>query len=250
MALDRLIGQTFVDLADTLVEGYDLIDFLHLLTRRSVALLDVAEAGVALVDGTGTLRPLASSSERMRVLELIELQNEEGPCFDCFQDGGPVRVDDLRDAHHRWPRFAPAALDAGFASVHAVPLRLRNQRIGALNLFSDSIGGLDVADEALGQAMADIATIGILHERVARQSATLAEQLQTALDTRVALEQAKGMICQQAGLEAEAAFALLRNYARHHNRKLSDVVTAVNNRDLAAADLRVGRRVPGTAPVT
>ena len=113
------------------MEGYELIDFLHLLTERSVTLLDVSEAGVVLADRNGTLRALASSSERMRVLELIELQHEEGPCFDCFQDGGAVRVDDLREARRRWPRFAPAALDAEFASVYAIPLRLRSERIGA-----------------------------------------------------------------------------------------------------------------------
>lgn len=248
MALDRLIGQTFVELADTLVEGYELIDFLHLLTERSVALLDVTEAGVVLADRTGSLRALASSSERMRVLELIELQHEEGPCFDCYRDGGAVRVDDLRDVGERWPRFGPAALDAGFASVYAVPLRLRRERIGALNLFSNTIGGLGVDDEAIGQAMADIATIGILHERTARRSANLAEQLQTALDTRVSLEQAKGMICEQAGIEADAAFELLRNFARHHNRKLSEIVASVNDRELGATDLQVRPRVPGTAP--
>ncbi len=242
-----MIGQTFVELADTLVDGYDLIDFMELLTERSVTLLEVSEAGVLLADGRGTLRALSSSSERMRVLELFELQNEEGPCLDCFRDGGRVRVDDLREARHRWPRFTPAALEAGFASVYAVPLRLRSQRIGALNLFSDSVAGLELADEAFGQALADIATIGIVHQRAVRKSEILAVQLQTALDTRVSLEQAKGSVALQAGIDADAAFGLLRNYARHHNRKLSDIVTAVNNRDLSASELVVPAKTRGSA---
>ena len=246
MAVDHLIGQTFVELADTLVEGYDLVDFLHVLTERSVALLGVSEAGVVLSDGKGELRVLASSSERMRVLELIELQNEEGPCLDCFVHGGPVRVDDLREGGARWPRFTPAAIDAGFASVYALPLRLRSQRIGALNLFADRVGALAVPDEAIGQAMADIVTIGILQERVIRETETLAEQLQTALNTRVSLEQAKGMVAQQSHIDADAAFVLLRNYARNHNRRLSDVVTAVIKRELTASALLVVSRAPAT----
>ncbi len=239
MARDDVAGRTFVELADTLVEGYDLIEFLHLLAARSVSLLGVSEAGVVLADEHGNLRAPASSSERMRLIELIEVQRQDGPCLDCWRDGGPVREDDLEAAVARWPQFALAALDAGFRSVYAVPLRLRTQRIGALNLFADRPAGLAADDEALGQAMADVATIGILHERFLRERETLSEQLQTALNSRVTLEQAKGIVAEQAGVDVDEAFGLLRGYARHHNRRLSDVVVAVISRDLSADALGI-----------
>lgn len=244
MARDEEIGRTFVDLADTLVEEYDLIDFVHVLAERCVELLGIAAAGVVLADLHGNLRALASSSERMRLIELIELQRQDGPCLDCWRQGGPIREDDLESAATRWPRFAPAALEAGFRSVYALPLRLRSERIGALNLFADRPAGLAQADEALGQAMADVATIGILHERFLRERQTLTEQLQTALNSRVTLEQAKGVVAEQARVDMDEAFDLLRGYARHHNRRLSDVVAAIVNREMSAADLRI---IAGTA---
>ena len=238
MARDGLIGRTFVELADTLVEGYDVIDFLQVLAERCVELLDVSEAGVVLADPAGNLRPLASSSERMHLLELIEVQRQDGPCLDCWRQGGPVRADDLEASTERWPHFAPAALEAGFRSAYALPLRLRDERIGALNLFADRLQGLPDEDQALGQAMADVATIGILHERFLRERDALSEQLQTALNSRVSLEQAKGVISQQAGLDTDEAFRLLRSHARSHNRRLSEVVSAVLARELTVDHLR------------
>ena len=237
MARGEAIGTTFVELADTLVEGYDLIEFLHLLTQRSVTLLGVSEAGVVLADAHNSLTALASSSERMRLVELIELQREDGPCLDCWRDGHPVRADDLQVGAERWPAFAPAALDAGFRSVYALPLRLRDERIGALNLFADRPHGLAASDEALGQAMADIATIGILHERSMRRRETLTDQLQTALITRVTLEQAKGMVAEQAEVDPDVAFGLLRGYARARNERLTNVAMAIINRSLSAESL-------------
>ena len=248
MAREEMIGRTFVELADTLVEGYDLIEFLHVLTERCVVLLGVAEAGVVLADPHGNLRTLASSSERMRHIELIELQSSDGPCLDCWRLGGRIREDGLESNAGRWPRFGPAALDAGFRSVYAIPMRLRSERIGALNLFADQPAGLAEEDEALGQALADVATIGILHERVVRERETLAEQLQTALDSRVALEQAKGVVAEQAGVDVDEAFRLLRGHARHHNRRLSAVVTAVINRELSSAELPIASGTAGTQP--
>jgi len=242
MAREELIGRTFVELADTLVEDYDVIEFLHLLAERCVQLLGVTEAGVVLFDAHGRLRPLASSSERMQLVELIEVQTDDGPCLDCCRDGHQVREDDLAEAAGRWPQFAPSALDAGFRSTYAVPMRLREERIGALNLFSDRVNGLTKEDQALGQAMADVATIGILHERGLHEKTILSGQLQTALNSRIAVEQAKGLIAEQASLEIGEAFELLRSYGRHHNRRLGDVVTAVLNRDLLADQLRVTPR--------
>jgi len=242
MAREELIGTTFVELADTLVEDYDVIEFLHLLAERCVHLLGVNEAGVVLYDAHGRLRPLASSSGRMQLVELIELQTQDGPCLDCCRDGHPVREDDLEEASARWPQFAPAALDAGFRSTYAVPMRLREERIGALNLFADRVNGLTEADQALGQAMADVATIGLLHERLLQERAVVSGQLQTALNSRITLEQAKGLIAEQADLDMSEAFDLLRGYARHHNRRLADVVAEVVNRDLSADQLRIGTR--------
>lgn len=237
MPRDDLIGRTFVELADTLVEGYDLLEFLLMLAERSVELLGITEAGVVLADPQGNLRALASSSERMRLLELIELQREDGPCLDSWRTGEPARADDLAAAVDRWPHFAPAALAAGFASVYALPLRLREERIGALNLFADRTSALGADDELLGQAMADVATIGILHERSIDERTSFADQLQVALRTRVTLEQAKGMVIAQAGLDADGAFELLRSYSRVTSRRLGEVARAVTDRSLAATDL-------------
>lgn len=244
MARDGLIGETFVELADTLVEGYDVIEFLQNLAARCVELLGVAESGIVLADDRGDLQLLASSSERMRLIELVELQRHDGPCQQCWQERRAVRCDDLGSATDRWPRFVPAALEAGFRSAYAVPMRLREEQIGALNLFANRVSGLAEDDQALGQAMADVATIGILQERFARERDALTEQLQVALNSRVVLEQAKGIISQQAGLDVDAAFALLRGYARAHNRRLGDAAAAVINHELSATDLTGAAAVP------
>jgi GAF domain-containing protein len=221
------MARTFVELADTLVDDYDLIDFLQLLTERCVELLGVEEAGIVLADQAGKLRVLASSSERMRLLELFELQTEHGPCLDSFHSGEPVRADDLESAHDLWPHFGPSAVVAGFRSVYAIPMRLRDVRIGALNLFANETAGLSEADELLGQALADVATIGILQERFLHERQALADQLRTALNTRVVLEQAKGMLAEQAQTDVDAAFGLLRSYARDQNLRLGEVARAV-----------------------
>jgi hypothetical protein len=233
----ELVGRTFVELADTLVEGYDLIEFLQRLAERAVELLGVSEAGVVLADSRGNLHALASSSERMRLLELLEVQRADGPCLDSWRSGESVRADDLEEEVTRWPSFAPAAVDAGFRSVYALPLRLRDDRIGALNLFAEARDGLDEVDEALGQAMADVATIGIIHERAMSDRTTFADQLRGALQSRITLEQAKGMVIEQAGVDADEAFALIRIFGQATGTGLSEVARAITARDLAAADL-------------
>ena len=248
MAREDLVARTFVELADTLVEGYDPIEFLHLLTERCVSLLDMAEAGVVLADSHGQLRALASSSERMHLIELIELQRQDGPCLDSWRSGEPVREDRLAEATSRWPHFAPAALEAGFASVYAVPMRLRDERLGALNLFANQVRGLDDTDETLAQALADVATIGILHERFIRQREEVTEQLQVAFTTRIVLEQAKGVIAQATTADMDEAFALLRRYARHHNLLLSEVASQVIARSLPVDALAIPARIPGAPP--
>src|SRR5580692_12404686 len=222
----ELLSETFVELTDTLVVGFDVIDFLHVLTDRSVQLLDVSAAGLLLADPRGELRVVAASSEAARLLELFQLQNDQGPCLDCFRSGQPVAAADLRAEAQRWPRFAGAAQEAGFASVQALPMRLRDQVIGALNLFRAEPGVFDPANVRIGQALADVATISLLHERSMRHSDTLNEQLQTALNSRVIIEQAKGKLAERLGLDTDQAFSVLRDHARTRNLLLSDVALA------------------------
>src|ERR1700719_4675201 len=223
----QLLSETFVELTDTMVPGFDVIDFLHVLTDRSVQLLDVSAAGLLLADPRGELRVVAASSEAVRLLELFQLQNDQGPCLDCFRAGRPVAAADLAAEAQRWPRFAAAAQQAGFAAVQALPMRLRDQVIGALNLFRAVPGALDPADIRIGQALADVATISLLHERSMRHSDTLNEQLQTALNSRVIIEQAKGKLAERLGVDTDQAFSLLRDRARTSNRRLSDLARAV-----------------------
>jgi len=222
----QLLSETFVELTDTMVADFDVIDFLHVLTDRSVQLLDVSAAGLLLADPRGELRVVAASSEAARLLELFQLQSDQGPCLDCFRTGQPIDAEDLAASAQRWPRFAPAAQQAGFAAVQALPMRLRDQVIGALNLFRASPGALPPADVRVGQALADVATISLLHERSMRHSDTLNEQLQTALNSRVIIEQAKGKLAERLGLDMDQAFSLLRDFARTRNRRLSDLARA------------------------
>jgi GAF domain-containing protein len=218
-----LLSDTFVELADTMVADFDVIDFLHLLTDRSVALLGASAAGVVLADPRGEVRVAAASSEEAQLLELFQLQNDQGPCLECFRTGRTATATDLAGQAQRWPRFANAALAAGFATVEALPMRLRNQVIGALNLFRAEPGLFQEADLRIAQALADVATIGLLQERNVRRRETVAEQLQAALNSRVVIEQAKGKLAERLGIDMDRAFTMLRDYARNTNRRLTDV---------------------------
>jgi GAF domain-containing protein len=218
-----LLSDTFVELADTMVAEFDVIDFLHMLTDRSVRLLGASAAGVVLADPRGELRVAAASSEEAGLLELFQLQNDQGPCLECFRTGRPVTAADLAGAAPRWPRFAQAAVQAGFRTVEALPMRLRDQVIGALNLFRAETGPFDPVDLRIAQALADVATIGLLHERNVRRRETVAEQLQAALNSRVVIEQAKGKLAERLSIDMDRAFAMLRDYARATNQRLTDV---------------------------
>jgi transcriptional regulator with GAF, ATPase, and Fis domain len=222
----QLLSETFVELTDTMVAGFDVIDFLHVLTDRSVQLLDVSAAGLLLADPRGELRVVAASSEAARLLELFQLQNDEGPCLDCFRGGRPVTATDLSEEALRWPRFVGAAQESGFAAVQALPMRLRDQVIGALNLFRALPGPFDPAGIRVGQALADVATISLLQERTMRHTDALNEQLQTALNSRVTIEQAKGKLAERLGLDMDQAFNLLRDNARSRNLRLSELAQA------------------------
>jgi GAF domain-containing protein len=224
---ERLLAEVFVGLADTLVDDYDVLDLLDRLTTACVGLLGVAAAGILLDDQRGNLAVVATSSERTRLLEVFQLQNDEGPCLDCVRSATPVVVADLRLELLRWPLFAPAAVSAGFLAVAAVPMRLREQVIGGLNLFSTVGEEIAADDRALAQAFADVAAIGILHRRSAHRSEVVAEQLQHALNSRVVIEQAKGVVAERSGLSMEDAFDALRSSARSRNEKLTDLALAV-----------------------
>jgi GAF domain-containing protein len=242
MAERNGLAQTLVELADTLVADFDVVDFLHTLALRCTELVDAAEAGLMLADQRGGLRVVASSSERARHLELFEVQNEQGPCLDCFRSGGQVVAVDLKADPARWPLFAPEAMKAGFRSVHALPLRCQNQVIGALNIFRTTTGALDECDLVAAQAMADVATIGILQQRAVQEARILAEQLQSALNSRVVIEQAKGVLAERAKVNLDDAFGMLRGYARNHNSRLRDVAEAVIAGNVVIDELRRPRR--------
>jgi transcriptional regulator with GAF, ATPase, and Fis domain len=223
MTREQRIVETFVELADTMVDDFDVIEFLHRLAERCVELLDCTEAGLLLADATGTLRVMASSSERSDALDLLQTQNDEGPCFECFHRGVPVSSENLMNELDRWPTFSPAALERGFISVQALPMRVRDTTVGALNLFRSQPGMIWDPDLPLGQGMADIAAVALLQERSLRESRGVVDQLQGALSSRVVIEQAKGVLAERAQISLDAAFARLRGYARGHNRRLSDV---------------------------
>lgn len=225
---EQRVSAAFVALADTLVDDYDMIDLLDQLVAHCVSLLAADAAGIMLADARQHLRPVAASSEDAQTMELLQLQSDEGPCMEAYQTVALVRIPDLAKVSDRWPRFTAAVAQAGaFASVHAIPLRLRGQSIGALNLFHHTPGPLPEADLALGQALADVATIGILQERAIRRGEVLNEQLQSALTSRIIIEQAKGVISQSLGLSMDAAFDLLRRYSRSNNRRLAEVARRI-----------------------
>ena len=222
------LATIFVEIADTLTAEFDLIEFLHLVTDRAADLVNAAAVGLLLADPAGHLEFMAGSDENVKLLELFQLQNHEGPCLEAFHTAQPVINVDLSQATSRWPRFAPRATETGFQSVHAFPLRLRSRVIGALNVFGDTKGGnFHGMDVPIIQALADVATIGLLQERAIRRGEILTEQLQNALNSRIIIEQAKGAVAQAHNVSVDEAFARIRSYARHHNRQLTDVANTI-----------------------
>jgi GAF domain-containing protein len=236
---EQLLAETFVVLADTLVDDYDVVDLLDGLVTACVSLLGVTASGLLLDDQKGHLAVVASSSEETRLLEIFQLQNNEGPCLDCVRTGSTVTCADLLAEEARWPLFVPAAMAAGFRSVAAVPLRLREHVIGGLNLFDSGTDPVSPDDQRLAQALADVATIGILQRRSAHRSTMVAEQLQHALNSRIVIEQAKGVLAERNSVSMDTAFAALRRYARNHNLKLTDVALNVVRGELDPATIAV-----------
>ncbi|MBC3192250.1 GAF and ANTAR domain-containing protein [Pseudonocardia sp. C8] len=221
------LAETFVECADTLVAGFDIVEFLIRLCDRCVRLLQVDAAGVVLADPQGRLQIMAATGEDARHLEHRQLQVGEGPCLDCHRTGRAVAVPDMAEAVERWPRFAVTCRQAGFAGVHALPMRYRDQVVGAMNLFARTPGPWGPATARVAQALTDVATIGLLQHRERTDQATVIDQLQTAVTSRVVIEQAKGVLGERIGMDPEQAFQVLRRYARRHNRRLTDLARAV-----------------------
>ncbi len=229
------IVASFVSMSGSLARGLDVNELLTQLAADCARLLDVSAVGLLLANSQGVLHVVAASSERVADLEAFQAQRQQGPCHTCFMDGQPVDVPDLAAVAARWPDFAAVAARAGFASVHAVPMRLRDTIIGALNLFGARTGPLNEADLRLAQALADVATVALIHDQAASDTHRVNEQLHKALDSRVVVEQAKGVVAFSGDLDMPEAFAALRHYARDHNIKLTDLATALVHRAVPAA---------------
>jgi len=230
-----LLARAFVGLADTLVADYDAVEVSQQLIESSMALLPIAAAGLLIGDVHGELHVLASSSEEIRLLELLQVQADAGPCLVAYRTGQPVLVEDLNLEPERWPAFAQQAAEYQYRSVSALPLRLRDERVGALNLFRTEVGDMSPTDVSVGQALADVATVGILHQRTLTHSHLISQQLQGALNSRVIIEQAKGVLAERGSIDMDRAFMLLRAHARKTQQRLADVALAVvNNADTSA----------------
>ncbi|MGC1238495.1 MAG: GAF and ANTAR domain-containing protein [Acidimicrobiales bacterium] len=237
MARESLLIATLVELADNLVDDYDIIDVLTVLSDRCVEALDVDAAGVMLASPGGELQFVASSSESVRILELFQIQADEGPCVDSFRDGIAIINHSLEDAEQRWPRFAPRALAYGFRSVHCLPMRLRGRTIGALNLFRMHEGMLTAEDVGVAQGLADVATIAILQHQSSLDATTLNNQLSNALNSRIIIEQAKGMVRQATSCGMDDAFNRLRAHARNNNEGLTELATRIVGRSVQSSEL-------------
>ena len=247
MTREADVVRSLVEMADTLVEDYDVVDVLTGLTDRCVSLLGVSAAGVMLASPAGKLGLVASSSEAMRLLELFELQAQEGPCLDAFRTGEPVRHAILEAGSGRWPSFSTAARNAGFRSASALPLRLRQVTIGALNLLSSTRAPIREEDAIVARAFSDLAAVSIIQHRASIEALRLNEQLSAALTSRVVIEQAKGVISERAGTDLAEAFSRLRGYARNHNLRLTNVAEAAVDGTLDPVAWAAPATRPGTS---
>ena len=233
---EALATRTFVELVDSMVEDFDVIDLLTLLSSRALALLDAAAVGILLADEHGRLRVIAASAEDAELLELFQVQNDQGPCLDCYTSGTVVTTPDLRELS-QWPLFAKEAVGLGFRSVCAVPLRLRTEVLGCLNLFMIQPGGLSSLDLTLAQALADVSSIAMVQDRALQDSTTREQQLQHALESRIVIEQAKGMVAERTGTDLAEAFDLIRAHARNTNLRLTDVAQGMLDRTIPVSAL-------------
>ncbi|HEY9308712.1 MAG TPA: GAF and ANTAR domain-containing protein [Microbacterium sp.] len=233
---DSRILQTFAMLADTMVDDYDVVDLLQLLVDACHEVLGISAAGILLADEEGDLQVVASTSEASRLVELMQLGAQAGPCIECYRTGAAVSVASIPSVSEEWGAFRDSATAHGFGATDAVPLRLRDTTIGALNLLREEEGPPDDFDVVAARAFADVATIGILHERSLRESELLASQLQQALQSRIVIEQAKGVVSFTNGVPIDDAFQIIRSYARRNQLPLSSVAARLVDRELRIAD--------------
>ncbi len=241
------INNAFVKVADTLTTDFDIVDLLHTLVEECAQILNIEAGGLMLADAAGNLHLMTSTSESADLVEVMQLAAAGGPCIDCFETGLPVSVSDIQELGGRWPAFQKAALQQGFQSAHATPMKLRGQIIGTMNLFGNERREISARDVAVAQALADVATIGILQERLIREGHVIAEQLHAALDSRIVIEQAKGIIAQALSLDMPDAFSVLRTYARNNNFTIRSVAEQVSDRILTADAMIAASRRPGPA---
>lgn len=247
---EQRLNAAFVRVADTLIADYDIIDLMHSLLEVCTNVLDVEAGGLVLADESGELQLLASTSEQADFVEVMQLNAGAGPCVDSFRTGSVISVGDIELSGGPWPAFQRAALQQGFRSVHATPMRLRGQVLGAMNLFGVQVGELNAPDVAVAQALADVATIGILQERSIRETSVIAEQLQWALDSRIVIEQAKGVVSATGKLTMDESFTALRCYARRTNTTLRNVAQGVIERtiDVLAIDAHAASAATSQRP--
>ncbi len=233
-------------MADTLTEDYDVVDLLQTLVEECTAILDIDAAGLMLADTNGTLQLVASTSEQADLVEIMQLNAGSGPCVLCYGTGKTVSVANIEQSDGPWPQFQQEALKQGFRSVYAVPMKLRGDVIGTLNLLSTSLGALGRRDKDAAQALTDVATIGILQERLISERSIVADQLQRALDSRILIEQAKGVLSQIGSLEMDEAFDAMRKFARRNSRRLSEVAAAIIDRTLDLETVMSNSNTPST----
>ena len=231
----------FVSLSERLVDDFDVVELTTVLTEVCARLLDIAAVGLLLADATGVLHLLAATSGEARKLEAFQLQRDEGPCLDCYHTGQPVSVADLEAEAERWPRFAASAAEQGFRSVHAIPMRLRQRRLGALGLFGTAPGSLGADDLELAQGLAHVASIAIVHNSPNTARDVIAPALQAAVTSRAVVEMAKGMLAEVNAIGMQEAFELLRSYAQTHQARLTDVARRIVTREIPAAAVLAGR---------
>jgi GAF domain-containing protein len=229
---EQRINEAFVKVADTLMDSYDIVDLLSTLVHECADLLGVEAGGMLIADTFGNLELVASTSEAAEFVEIMQLAAGSGPCVECFTTARAVSVGDIRETEGAWPEFTAAALGRGFRSLHATPMRLRGTVIGTMNLLGMRPGVFDARDVALAQALADVAIIGILQERSLRDPQIISEQLHLALDTRVMIEQAKGVLSHVHSMSMEEAFAALRAHAREHGMSLRAVAAGIIDRSI------------------
>ncbi|MGH9102797.1 MAG: GAF and ANTAR domain-containing protein [Acidimicrobiales bacterium] len=227
---ERLVATTLLELAEALVADFDVVDLLGLLARRCVELLSISAAGVVLADEAGYRRVMACSTEQAWLVELLQAQNDQGPCLDCYRGAAPVSADDLGRARGRWPRFAPLALDAGVRAAHALPLRLRGSVLGALGLFANEPRALPGDDALLGRALADMAAISLVHHHAAHDPRGLPVLLEAALHSRSVIEQSQGMLAERHQIDLDEAFTLLRRHSQEHDQRLAATARAIVER--------------------